>query len=161
MNSRGQAALEYLMTYGWALIVIAIVVGVLVFIVATPTGSLQCTSSGPGKINVVSNNLATNVAVGGTDSLGTIVITNLTGGVAQYVSMSTDGTGFINATPNATYDGTVNLPVGNTPITILSNTKALGDNTSTATITIQYTDSAQLVQTASITCQGATVTMDA
>lgn len=33
MNSRGQSALEYLMTYGWALIVIAIVVGFLIMLV--------------------------------------------------------------------------------------------------------------------------------
>ena len=33
MNKKGQAALEYLMTYGWALIIIAIVMGVLIFVV--------------------------------------------------------------------------------------------------------------------------------
>ena len=36
MNSQGQAAFEYLMTYGWALIVIAIVVGFLIFTVNNP-----------------------------------------------------------------------------------------------------------------------------
>ncbi len=33
MNNKGQAIIEYLMAYGWALIVIAITVGVVTFIV--------------------------------------------------------------------------------------------------------------------------------
>ena len=44
MNGRGQSALEYLMTYGWALIVIAIVVGVLIVISGTSTGGIVCKS---------------------------------------------------------------------------------------------------------------------
>ena len=36
-GSRAQSALEYLMTYGWALIVIAVVVGVLVYIMSGNT----------------------------------------------------------------------------------------------------------------------------
>src|SRR3989338_7353948 len=101
MNSRGQAALEYLMTYGWALIVIAIVVGVLVFIVATPTNTLQCTSSAPGKMNVVSNNLATTGTAG--TSMGSVVITNVSGGQATLVDMN--GTGFFADKPVTTYIG--------------------------------------------------------
>ncbi len=44
MNVRGQSALEYLMTYGWALIVIAIVVSVLIVISGTSTGGIVCKS---------------------------------------------------------------------------------------------------------------------
>lgn len=44
MERKGQSALEYLMTYGWALIVIAIVIGVLVFIMSTTTSGANCTS---------------------------------------------------------------------------------------------------------------------
>ena len=44
MERKGQSALEYLMTYGWALIVIAIVIGVLVFIMSTTTSGSNCTS---------------------------------------------------------------------------------------------------------------------
>lgn len=36
MNKKGYGAFEYLMDYGWALVAIAIVVGVLVFIVSPP-----------------------------------------------------------------------------------------------------------------------------
>ena len=45
MNTRGQSALEYLMTYGWALIVIAIVIGVLIFVTSSSTGGANCSSS--------------------------------------------------------------------------------------------------------------------
>jgi len=42
MNDKAQASLEYLMTYGWALILIATVVGVLVFVVSTPSEGMKC-----------------------------------------------------------------------------------------------------------------------
>ena len=47
MFSRGQAALEYLMTYGWALIVVALAVGILVFIAQPPGSTFRCNSSDP------------------------------------------------------------------------------------------------------------------
>ena len=50
MFSRGQAALEYLMTYGWALIVVALAVGILVFIAAPPGDDFRCNSSDPNFI---------------------------------------------------------------------------------------------------------------
>ena len=50
MKTKAQAALEYLMTYGWALIIIATVIGILVF-VASPTDSgTTFASSDPAKI---------------------------------------------------------------------------------------------------------------
>ena len=59
MNHRGQSALEYLMTYGWALVVIVIVVAALVLLVGNPgQGSDVC--SGPGSaFNIVNQNLDT------------------------------------------------------------------------------------------------------
>ena len=50
MHSNAQAGLEYLMTYGWALVLIVTVAGVLFFVMAPPTGSFVCTSSQPEKI---------------------------------------------------------------------------------------------------------------
>ena len=148
MNSRGQAALEYLMTYGWALIVIAIVVGVLVFIVATPTNTLQCASNAPGKVNVVSNNFATTGAAGITT--GSLVITNVSGGTVTTVLMT--GTSmFADVQPS--YTGTQTLAVGNT--TLVPTTRT-GTNTR-GTLAIRYRDTAGLDQNASITCQGTTV----
>ena len=44
MDKRGQSALEYLMTYGWALIVIAIVIGVLIYVTSSSAGGVTCQS---------------------------------------------------------------------------------------------------------------------
>lgn len=43
--SIAQASLEYLLTYGWALILIATIVGILVLIIATPSG-YACSGTG-------------------------------------------------------------------------------------------------------------------
>ena len=45
-SKKGQSALEYLMTYGWALIVIVIVIGALMLLVGDPSGdSVSCSPS--------------------------------------------------------------------------------------------------------------------
>ena len=45
MDSKGQSALEYLMTYGWALVVIAIIIGVLVVLLGSSTTVTNCSMS--------------------------------------------------------------------------------------------------------------------
>jgi hypothetical protein len=52
VNKKAQAGLEYLMTYGWALILIATVVGVLVFIVSSPAENVIFTVSDPTKFTL-------------------------------------------------------------------------------------------------------------
>ncbi len=149
MNSRGQAALEYLMTYGWALIVIAIVVGVLVFIVATPTGAVACSSNQPGKLNVVSNNISP------TTGQGSVVVTNLTAGTMT--SLETYPTGVFAGDANATYtmDGAAigtTLSVGDHTLAVTSTTTNPAV-TNTGSYVFTYNDPAGLQQTATITCQ--------
>ncbi len=57
INQRGQSALEYLMTYGWALVVIVVVVAALVLLVGNPAGAGD-TCSGPGAgLNITNQNL--------------------------------------------------------------------------------------------------------
>jgi hypothetical protein len=61
MNSRGQSALEYLMTYGWALVVIAIVIGALVFLMGQSTNAQTCTMSpAAGGIGYLDHSIASN-----------------------------------------------------------------------------------------------------
>lgn len=73
MNSRGQSALEYLMTYGWALIVIAIVVGLLIYILSsTTTGGAVCS------VNTTQFNLQEYIVQAGTNN-AKFVIQNATG----------------------------------------------------------------------------------
>jgi len=57
MNERAQSGLEYLMTYGWALILIATVIGVLVFIVSSPAEEFRCSISDPTKIMLKAYNV--------------------------------------------------------------------------------------------------------
>lgn len=42
MNIKGQSALEYLMTYGWALIVVAVIIGILWYVTSGTTGGIVC-----------------------------------------------------------------------------------------------------------------------
>jgi len=83
MGKRGQASLEYLLTYGWALILIAIIIGLLVFVVVRPSSGPIFTSSDPSKIAVRAATV--------NDSVATIVLQNTTGGDLDIVSVSLDG----------------------------------------------------------------------
>ncbi|MBN2066956.1 MAG: hypothetical protein JW744_00630 [Candidatus Diapherotrites archaeon] len=50
MHRRAQAGLEYLITYSWALVVVATVVGLLVFALGNMGGGITCNSSDPSKV---------------------------------------------------------------------------------------------------------------
>jgi len=149
MNGRGQAALEYLMTYGWALIVIAIVVGVLVFIVSSPAGNIVCNSNDPAKIMVKASQIDTPVDEGAT--AGTIKITNLTGGDITVNGECYGGGGFatsVTGCPASTV--TSGAEISLTP----TAAAASGSPYATSTIAIGYTDYASLDRNATITCSG-------
>ena len=72
MRQRAQASLEYLMTYGWAMVIIISIVAILVFIVGSPASDITFSSSDPTKILLKAG------AVSGTDA--EIVLQNITGG---------------------------------------------------------------------------------
>ena len=72
MEKKAQAALEYLMTYGWALIMIATVIGVLVFIVGSPASEIVFNSSDPTKFVVKGSSIE------GAEM--TVILQNTTGG---------------------------------------------------------------------------------
>ncbi len=52
MNAKAQAGLEYLMTYGWALILIATVIGVMVFVTGTPANETLCNVDDPTSFQI-------------------------------------------------------------------------------------------------------------
>ncbi|MDD5163034.1 MAG: hypothetical protein PHD95_02385 [Candidatus ainarchaeum sp.] len=62
-----QAGLEYLMTYGWALVLIVTVASALFFVMGTPQNQFVCSSSDPTKILLESYNLpySPNFSAGG------------------------------------------------------------------------------------------------
>ncbi|MBN2067212.1 MAG: hypothetical protein JW744_01975 [Candidatus Diapherotrites archaeon] len=161
MNRKGQAALEYLMTYGWALIVIAIVVGVLIFIVSTPVTGVKCNSSDPTKIIVKSSNILA------TDADAKIQIQNATGGQAIVTGVA-DGAPFDDAA--TTFDGegideAIAGDIGNGTTTYTwASAKQIdivpdyADQTAGSSFngyfTISYNDAFGYAKTATITCQG-------
>jgi len=159
MNRKGQAALEYLMTYGWALIVIAIVVGVLVFIVSSPAGP-NCSSSDPAKILLRSQSLSQ-----GNDGLpaNAILLQNITGGDITITGASGDAgdTGFtaagasLNAIGIAGTGMSVDVTAGNNMNLTRVDYTTTGETILTnATYTLTYTDAFDLARTVTITCNG-------
>ena len=143
MDNKGQAALEYLMTYGWALIVIAIVVGVLVFIVSSPGGNVVCNSNDPGKVMVKAAQISS--STGG----GTVQFTNLTGGDMRNVDVYSLNGAF--ASDNFIDDSTVTS--GETVALIVTGTATAGTYASSS-VGIHYIDYAGLARDANLTCSG-------
>jgi len=152
MDKRGQAALEYLMTYGWALIVIAIVVGVLVFIVSSPAGDVVCSSSDPNKINVKASQV-TAAPEEATTNFGTIILTNLTGGNMSNVTLGSVSGAFVGNTAGglglaSSYTSGVEIRL--TP----DDAGAASQDHAVSIIVINYVDYAGLARDATITCSG-------
>ena len=54
MKNKAQAGLEYLMTYGWALVIIVAVIGVLFLVINPGQNKFACNSSDPTKITLQS-----------------------------------------------------------------------------------------------------------
>ena len=170
MNNRGQAALEYLMTYGWALIVIAIVVGVLIFIVSSPTAGVQCSSSDPAKILLKSTNILSGVA--GTGPVDSIVINvqNATGGALSQFGVTAGSGDFYIATGVGEKVGTSSTSASFTADTNITSVVSGGNiyifpkydatdgiaagGSVLASYTVGYSDQFSYFKTATITCQG-------
>jgi hypothetical protein len=95
MDRGAQAGVEYLMTYGWALVLIATIVAALVFFLAEPTG-MVFTSSQPTKLMVETGSL--------NDDKVAVVAHNLTGGYIRVVSVTLDGTVFADKANDPEYE---------------------------------------------------------
>lgn len=117
VDKKGQSALEYLMTYGWALVVIVIVVAALVVfgVFSTPTNCSQFTGrlllkdfavTGTGIQLVIQNNSTSNIssvsASGSTLGVGTGDNNISVGGTATY-ALSGTLTGSVNETVTVSY----------------------------------------------------------
>ncbi|MCX8158404.1 MAG: hypothetical protein N3D73_01940 [Candidatus Diapherotrites archaeon] len=134
--AKGQSALEYLMTYGWALIVIVVIIAALFLLIGNPTsGTSTCTVG--GKLQYSTQNLV------GTDY--NIVLINGTGINLQEGSYSVTVNG-INATATGAWNaGTAKLFSAsgvtrgpNNQITVTASyTDAAGTHTETKICTLQ------------------------
>jgi len=137
-EKRGQSALEYLMTYGWALIVIVIVIAALVFLInPTQIGTENCT--GFQKLPIGNFKLST----GGLE----MKVTNMTGRTISDVNFT------------ATFDDGVIITDGNvTSITAnaeadLIFTNSLDAGNQSIDLTVTYNDG-DFDREATATCKG-------
>jgi hypothetical protein len=127
-GKRAQSSLEYLLTYGWALILIAAVIGMLVFIISSPGGDAIFSSSDPDKILLKAGSMTSNLA--------TVKLQNITGGNMEITS----------ATGGCLVEGlTPSLP---SPVLVTAGgqftLECTAPNNTLADVIIQYTDFASL-----------------
>jgi len=132
---KGQTAVEYLMTYGWAILIILIVAGVLAYYgIFAPAGFLGPTARGFGQVQVLNpwSLLSTNGAI--TMNIGnrvgeTIIVTSI-----KYTVDTVDYTG--DVTPPVTLSSGQNGII-TAPTIAPAFSKKAGDPY-TATVTITY-----------------------
>ena len=140
MNSKAQAGLEYLMTYGWALIMIATIIGVLIFTVATPAVETQFSSSEPNKILLKSS------AVDTAAIKAQAVLQNITGGQMKITDVAQTGT-----LSGCTIDATGTISAGQSMLL-----ECTYNGTPQGTATITYRDFANLEKKVTINIGGGT-----
>ncbi len=126
LNSRAQSSLEYVMLYGWALVLIATVATVLVFIVSSPASQTTFSSSDPTKIMVKAGEIQ------GTDAVAQL--TNITGGRINITNITVTG-GYTGCTIN---NETTNIDILTGDTMDLNCPLSGGDPTGAVTLT--YTD---------------------
>ncbi|HLC79457.1 MAG TPA: hypothetical protein VJG83_03420 [archaeon] len=144
MNSKAQSALEYLMTYGWALVVIVIVVAALVFMI-TPTqlGPFSCT--GFSKLPI--DNFALNE-----DGIE-LKITNTTGRGLGYVALQ--GSFNQGAISNSDeYTGSQSIPTNKQVSATINAPNAPLSGSVTVDINMSYFDG-DFTRTEVASCKGA------
>tara|TARA_Y100000310_G_C20446176_1_gene698513 strand:+ start:139 stop:594 length:456 start_codon:yes stop_codon:yes gene_type:complete len=149
MDKRGQSALEYLMTYGWALIVIAIVIGVLIYVTSTGTGGVTCQSTSTGLI------LKEWAVAPGANGAG-ITLQNDTGGAITTITGEGHGD-FAN--DSIDIDDPVATPAAgaakNAQFTVTKiDVNATGTSFNNGEILVEYTTSGGLSAKANIVCAG-------
>ena len=140
MNSKAQSGLEYLVTYGWALVIIAAVVGVLVFIVGGPASDVTFSSSDSAKI-----------VVKGASTAGEnteIILQNITGG-GLVITGKTE-LGYSNCTINSQVPP-VEVSAGSQLIL-----ECVAPEDGKGRILLEYIDFADLEKTVLITASGTT-----
>ncbi len=152
MNFRAQASLEYLMTYGWALILIVVVAAVLVFIVGSPADDAVFSSSDPTKIMLEAG------AVSGSNAV--IRLQNITGDKIEVTDSVLAGAFFgaactLNDSALPTGSSSVEVTAGG-QIDISCSSMLEG----TGIITIQYTDYAGLQRQVDIVLGGSGASAD-
>lgn len=146
-NQKGQSALEYLMTYGWALVVIVIVIAALVFLI-------QPSQVGGNTCSATSGILITNhQLLGSTDGLS-LILSNQTAASLTSVDVNVTGTiGGVSAT-----DSNNLATLGTTATTAIVDFAGAPDvvagSTYSLEVTFNYKDRDGLARSVTSTCNG-------
>lgn len=150
MNLRGQAALEYLMTYGWALVVIIIVIAALFALgILTPATYQGATCRGFGKIAYFDHVLDANGDF--IINLGNGTGKNITTGNASFgVDCEQDGTFDGNTATTSNWLGAKTYTF---QVSACSGVYAAG-STYVSDVNITYTPVGRLQQVETATCSG-------
>jgi len=150
MFSRAQAGLEYLMTYGWALVLIVTVAAVLFFLFSSSTAEKVTFSLSNNRQILFKTG---NYPIGCAANSGEILLQNASGGNITVISVE-------STIPPGDTDIKVNgSPVG-TGITIVGGQQIklteinISEGTVSGNITITYTDKDGYSKTATITANG-------
>ncbi|MEW6295543.1 MAG: hypothetical protein AB1467_04590 [Candidatus Diapherotrites archaeon] len=145
-NKKGQSALEYLMTYGWALVVIVVVIAVLYILVGTPTAN-SCGNFGTD-IPVI------NHKVGTTDM--NIVFSNGTAGTMNSYSLTLDS-GTVGSNSYTSVAGTCS-PATNLPAASQARCSVVLTGTANDSyrlnFSVAYTDKDGFSRSKTTTCTG-------
>lgn len=147
MDKRGQSALEYLMTYGWALIVIVVVIAAL-FVLINPgaVGGNQCTPTTPITIE---NHLVTQTGI-------QLVVSNGSGYNITTTSIVATGTIGGNAVSDTNSES---IAIGRGSTTLKTTTSewtstgAVGDSYQ-IDVSFNYNDQDALARSVTTTCSG-------
>ena len=147
MEKKGQSALEYLMTYGWALVVIVIVIAALVFLI-------QPSQVGANTCSPTSGILITNHQVSAATDNMQLILSNQSGTTLSDVNVSITGTaGTTNVT--ASPQPTVITSLGTTSQTqTVTLTPGFAAGQYSLTVAFGYKDRDGLSRTVTSTCNG-------
>jgi len=150
MSQKAQAGLEYLMTYGWALVIIASVVGVLVFVINPTSATASFSSSDPSKIMLKGSSITENTA--------SLVLQNTTGGTIKINSIHFFGD--LGADSGWALNGVSpkDFPIELSAGSELAFGGLVSQNNCTGggTVVIFYSDQSGLPQRANIKCNAGT-----
>ncbi len=145
MNQKAQASLEYLLTYGWALILVATIITVLVFVVGPRPGGVTFVSSDPTKIMLK--------AGGGSGDKVSLILQNATGGritINEFGATSN----YTDCTLNGAAPVGLSIPAGIEMRFECNLTPSGGDPA--GGIRINYTDYSNLDRSVSVTAKTTT-----
>ncbi|MBI4043989.1 MAG: hypothetical protein HY393_04255 [Candidatus Diapherotrites archaeon] len=149
MNRKGQSALEYLMTYGWALVVIVIAVAALVILINPSTIQGDQCDAKFGQFTVTQSNVVAGQAE--------LVLVNQTGQAVNFTAATVTGThgGSTTYTSGAiAFGGDQNYSPNQTGTLVVNPANDLSSGAYSLTYTLTYDAGSLTNLTATGSCRG-------